>query len=73
MRICVSLRSRFCWWKIVYILIIAYRLFGMNSFKSSPLIQSTIKPKFNRKSRRVSKKRPSKDHEVLVANPFKQG
>ena len=45
----------------------------MNSFKSSPLIQNTLKPKFNRKSRRVSRKRPSKEQEVLVPNPFKQG
>ena len=45
----------------------------MNSFKSSPLIQNSIKPKFNRKSRRVSRKRASKDQEVLIANPFKQG
>ena len=45
----------------------------MNSFKSSPLIQSSIKPKFNRKSRRVSRQRRSRDNEYAIANPFRQG
>ena len=45
----------------------------MNTFKSSPLIQSTIKPKFSHKSRRVSRRRTSKDNEYAIANPFRQG
>lgn len=45
----------------------------MNSFKSSPLIQDTLKPRFNRKSRRVSRNRPSNEHELLIPNPFRHG
>ena len=45
----------------------------MNSFKSSPLLQPQFKPKFNRKSKRVSRPRLSKEQDVFIANPFRQG
>ena len=45
----------------------------MNSFKSSPLLEDPVKPRFHRKSKRVSRQRPSKEHELLVCNPFRQG
>jgi len=53
--------------------LIVYRLFDMNTFKSSPLIQDSIKPKFGRKSRKVSRRRTSRDNEYVIANPFRQG
>jgi hypothetical protein len=45
----------------------------MNSFKSSPCIQDQVKPRFNRKSRRVSRKQVPKEQEFLIPNPFRQG
>ena len=46
----------------------------MNSFKSSPLIEDNLKPRPCRKSRRVSKQqRLSKESDIFIANPFRQG
>jgi hypothetical protein len=41
----------------------------MNSFKSCHYIDH--KPHITRKSRRVSKQRVSKEHEILIPNPFR--
>jgi hypothetical protein len=44
----------------------------MQSFKSSPLLQDTVAPRFARNTRRVSKRRISKEQEPLIPNPFRE-
>lgn len=44
----------------------------MHSFKSSPLLTESLVPKFSRNSRRISKRRVSKEQELLIPNPFRQ-
>lgn len=63
-----------------FILILANRIslsilifcFHMQSFKSSPLIQDDLAPRFARNTRRVSKRRISKEQEPLIPNPFRE-
>ncbi len=44
----------------------------MQSFKSSPLLQENLAPRFTRNTRRVSKRRISKEQETLIPNPFRE-
>jgi hypothetical protein len=43
----------------------------MHSFKSSPLLPD-LAPRFARNTRRVSKRRVSKEQEPVIPNPFRQ-
>mgnify|MGYP000138525600 CR=1 FL=1 len=45
----------------------------MNSFRSSPLITGTVRPKFGKKGKRVSRRRESREGELQIPNPFKVG
>jgi hypothetical protein len=44
----------------------------MHSFKSSPLLPDGLAPRFARNTRRVSKRRVSKEQEPVIPNPFRQ-
>jgi hypothetical protein len=44
----------------------------MHSFKSSPLLPDGLAPRFARNTRRVSKRRVSKEQEPIIPNPFRE-
>lgn len=45
----------------------------MHAFKSSPLLPEGLAPRFARSTRRVSKRRVSKEQELQIPNPFREG